>query len=40
MEHVVFLVSGAFKRPGGGAKVVLEYANRLSLDGVKVTMLY
>lgn len=40
MKHVVFLVSGAFKHPGGGAKVVLEYANRLSLDGVKVTILY
>ena len=40
MKHIVFLVSGAFKYPGGGAKVILEYAGRLSLDGVKVTMLY
>lgn len=40
IKHVVFLVSGAFKKPGGGAKIILEYANRLSLDGIKVTMLY
>ncbi len=40
MKHVVFLVSVAFKKPGGGAKVILEYANRLSRDGVKVTMMY
>lgn len=40
IKHIVFLVSGAFKKPGGGAKMILEYANRLSLDGIKVTMLY
>lgn len=40
MNKIVFLLPAATKRPVGGVKVVLEYANRLAADGYDVTLVY
>ena len=40
MKSVTFLIPGASGKPTGGVKVVVEYANRLAINGFKVNIVY
>ena len=40
MQHIAFLLPADASTPYGGYKVVFEYANRLTADGHKVTIVY
>lgn len=40
MTSITFLLHGPMSRPGGGIKVILEYASRLAQDGYGVNIVY